>query len=481
MSTLAAQPSSSTLDDKAPPPRPEADDKSQLETLESSLPDATYAPVDHGFAAWSNLLASCVIGLFVWGFPNSSGALLAAYFEDERYMSQPHATSRLPLIGTLSTGILYCSGIVIYPLIHYDLRLRRPFVWSGIVVSFVSLLGASFTTDVTLLIILQGVLFAIGASLAYCPLISYMSEWWVERIGLANGSIVAGDNSGAVLLPIIMPVLISHFGIQNTTRIYAVSLVICLVPAAYFIKPRLPERRAHTGGLCKPAYHPWMRDQRMWLFILINVLQGLAFFVPLTWLPTFTTALGLSEARAAAPLTLINGTSIVAALTAGWLSDRCNVWMLACVSIALSALATFTLWGLASFSFAGVLVYSVAYGVTAGGWSSMWYAFVRPISEGDTSVSTTLFSLLLFTRGVGNIASTPIATSLQQHKLAVAHTHGAPRLGFDVAGGQYTGMIIYAGACFAGAAAVSALGWILERRRGPERTAADDSQTTIRA
>lgn len=133
-----------------------------------------------------------------------------------------------------------------------------------------------------------------------------MSEWWVERIGMANGSIVAGgstlplyemslmlhawrtgDNSGAVLLPIIMPVLISHFGIQNTTRIYAVALVVCLLPAAYFIKPRLPEGRVHgAGGVRKPVYHPWMRDRRMWLFILINVLQGLAFFVPLTWLPS---------------------------------------------------------------------------------------------------------------------------------------------------------------------------------------------------
>ena len=100
----------------------------------------------------------------------------------------------------------------------------------------------------------------------------------------------------------------------------------------------------------------------------------------------FATALGLSESRAAAALTLINGTSIVSALTAGWLSDRCNVWMLAFVSIALTSVATFTLWGLASFSFAGVLVYSVAYGLAAGGWSSMWYAFVRPISGTSRSV-----------------------------------------------------------------------------------------------
>ncbi|GJE97512.1 MFS general substrate transporter [Phanerochaete sordida] len=431
------------------------------------------APVDRAFHAWATLLASATIGLLVWGLPNASGALLAAYFADPRYAGQPHAADRLPLIGTLSTGILYCSGIVIYPLIHWDLRLRRPFVWAGVGVCFLSLLGASFTTNVTILIALQGVAFAIGASLAYCPLISYMSEWWVERIGLANGIIVAGDNTGAVLLPLILPPLIARFGIENTTRIYAVALVVCLLPAAYFVRPRLPERRAHASTKPKRVYHPWMRDRRMWLFLVINVLQGLAFFVPLTWLPTFATALGLSESQASATLTLVNATSVVSALTAGWLSDRCNVWMLAFVSIMLTSVATFTLWGLASFSFAGVLVFSVAYGLTAGGWSSMWYAFVRPISEGDTAVSTTLFGLLLFTRGLGNIASTPIATALQQTRIVALRVDGAPRLGFEVAGGQYAAMVVYASMCFACAAGVAALGWFLERRRGSGRAIAD--------
>lgn len=39
---------------------------------------------------------------------------------------------------------------------------------------------------------LQGVAYAIGGSLLYAPCISYMSEWFVVRRGLANGVIFAG-------------------------------------------------------------------------------------------------------------------------------------------------------------------------------------------------------------------------------------------------------------------------------------------------
>ena len=59
------------------------------------------------------LVASFLVEVFVWGFPNSSGVLLAAYLKDPRYNTQQHATSILPLVGTLCTGIMYCSGIAV--------------------------------------------------------------------------------------------------------------------------------------------------------------------------------------------------------------------------------------------------------------------------------------------------------------------------------------------------------------------------------
>ncbi|KAF7798674.1 hypothetical protein EIP86_009898 [Pleurotus ostreatoroseus] len=67
-------------------------------------------PADGGFSAWSFLLAGFLSDILLWGFPASSGILLAAWVSDPVYSSQNHAGSLLPLVGTVCTGIMYCSG-----------------------------------------------------------------------------------------------------------------------------------------------------------------------------------------------------------------------------------------------------------------------------------------------------------------------------------------------------------------------------------
>jgi MFS family permease len=47
--------------------------------------------------------------------------------------------------------------------------------------------------QVYVLVLTQGVLYAIGGSLIYSPCMSYMSEWFVNRRGMANGVIFAGN------------------------------------------------------------------------------------------------------------------------------------------------------------------------------------------------------------------------------------------------------------------------------------------------
>lgn len=68
-------------------------------------------------------------------------------------------------------------------------------------------------------------------------------------------------------------------------------------------------------------------------------------------------------------------------LSMGVLSDKFDAWALALSTLFLTALATFILWGVLSNSFAGLLAFGIAYGVLAGGWSSLWNGFVRPIAS----------------------------------------------------------------------------------------------------
>ncbi|GJE97515.1 MFS general substrate transporter [Phanerochaete sordida] len=451
-----------------------ADDlERHLDTLPELVFKPVLPPVDRGFAAWSTLAASCLMGLFVFGFPNSAGVLLAAFLEDEIYSSQPNAETILPLIGTLCTGILYCSGIVIHPTIRCWPRLRKVYVWTGTLLCFTSLLAASFTTNIMMLLALEGVMFGLGAAFVYCPLIWYMSEWFVARRGLANGILFGADNAGGVLFPLIMPPLIARLGIAQTTRVYALALAVCLLPAAWVMKARTPAQSSNCAtkeakemkkaGKSEEKTRAWLRDRRFWFFAIMNTLQGLAHFVPTTWLPTFAASLGLTPSHAALALTLANGGMTLGGLAAGWASDRASVWALALGSLVLSCAATVLLWGVASVSLAGVLACGAVYGVCAGAWSSLWSGFVRPVAADDAALATTIFSVLFLGRGFGMLVSTPVTTALQQATLDILPA-GAPRLGFTVDGGQYLGVIVYASVCFAAGATLTVVGWALDRR-----------------
>ncbi|KAJ3546048.1 hypothetical protein NM688_g5556 [Phlebia brevispora] len=417
----------------------EEQDQPRYFDIDDSVQQPTsLAPVDRGFSAWSFIIAAFLIEVLVWGFPNSFGVLLAAYLSDSVYTSQKHADSTLPLIGTLCTGVMYCSGLVIYPLMHYFPHVRRYFTWTGTIICTLSLLGASFTTKVTALLALQGVLYAIGGSLAYAPVVSYLSEWFVQRRGLANGIMFCGAAAGGILFPIVLPPLITKFGVMKTIRGFSIAFLIGMIPALLFMKARLPVSRVH-GPRPRAAYsRSWLKDRNFWFFLAINTVQGFGYFVPLTWLPTYASSFGLSSAQGSLSLALFNAFAGVSCSFVGFLSDKHDVWILTLASLVLTSLATFL----------------IVYGTVAGSFSSLWSAFVKPVAKDDSSLATTIFGYMLISRGIGNILSTPIATALQQVHRAIL-PDPSHKSGFTVAGGRYQDMIIYAGTCFAGAALIA--------------------------
>ncbi|KAI0821209.1 MFS general substrate transporter [Irpex lacteus] len=444
---------------------PKEDSPEEGVLADSSKYESSLGRVDGGFRAWSLLVAAFLADFLIWGYPNSYGVLLVAYLKDPRFNQQAHASTLLPLVGNLCTGIMCISSLVIYPTMRWYPRIRRIYTWTGTIICCASVFAASFTDSVTLLVLLQGVLFAIGGSLAYAPVISYMSEWFVKRRGLANGIVFSGAGWGSTLFPIILPRLIERYGVMKTTRGFSIAMLICLLPVLPLMKARLPETRVHGPAPRSASARQWLFNKNLWFFVSMNTLESLGHFIPMTWLPTFASSLGLSTTQSSLALTLASATAIVTGTTMGWLSDRFDVWLLALSCLVGMCSATFIIWGVLAFSLPGILAYGVAYGGAAGGWTSLWYAFVNPIAKDDPSLSTTLISFLLATRGIGNILCTPISTALQGHNSFSNSTADArAKTGFGVAGGHYSAMIAYAGSCFAAAAIVTVIGFISDRR-----------------
>ncbi|KAF7348227.1 hypothetical protein MSAN_01776300 [Mycena sanguinolenta] len=454
------------------------------DVLRNALNESALPPVDRGFGAWSFLAAAFMVEAIVWGFPNAYGVFLDAYLQDPRYASQKNAASLLPLIGTLSSGIIYCSGIVINPIAARYPHHRRKSMWLGALLCGGSLFGASYATQVGVkfismvfkyvfslqiyeLILVQGALYAVGGSLLYISCISFMSEWFVVRRGMANGILFAGTAAGGLLLPLVLPPLITKYGSPKTLRILGITVAILLFLLLPLVKGRLPQTRARIHGPAPRGARDWMKHTSFWVFLTVNTLQGLAYFVPIIYLPTFANDLEISNPNSALTVAMLNAASVVGRLSMGYLSDKFNPWILALTTLFTTSVATFILWGVLSHSFAGLLAFGIAYGSIAGGWSSLWTGFVRPIASDDPALSTMLYGYLLLSRGIGNIVSTPISAQLLTSQ---AHNSTSPdSTGFDVGDGRFEKMIIYVGTLFAGAASVAVLGLAMDsrKRKGP--------------
>ncbi|KAJ3876733.1 major facilitator superfamily domain-containing protein [Lentinula edodes] len=365
---------------------------------------------------------------------------LIAYLNDTKYASQPKASSLLPLIGPVSTGIIYCSGPFITPVITRNPYHKRTSMYVGTILCWTSLFAASYTTQVKLY------------------------HWFHHKRGFANSVVFAGTAVGGILLPSSYPLL-------------SIAMALLIIPLLPLIKGRLPESRIRAMGPTPRGRGnaEWTKSISFWILVLANTFQGFGYFVPIVWLPTFASDLNLNSSTSSIALALLNCGSVIGRLATGYLSDKINPWFLGLSILASTSAAT------------------LAYGILASGWTSTWNGFTKPLSRkymyalirwqysnfvnslnplaNDPNLSTTLFGVLLFSRGIGNIFSTPISsalTSLHSNSTTSSFTHASNHLGFDVGGGKFEKMIVYVGMCFAGAALIALVGWVMDaaiRRR----------------
>ncbi|KAJ7439247.1 major facilitator superfamily domain-containing protein [Mycena latifolia] len=444
-------------------PEPAADDSGIV--LSTHVNESALPPVDGGFGAWSFLAAAFFVETIVWGFPNAYGVFLDSYLQDPHYASQNGATTLLPLVGTLSTGVIYCSAPLLNPLAARYPHLRQRAMWIGAVICCGGLFGASYATKIYQLIFLQGVLSAIGGALLYLPCMSYMTEWFVARRGTANGILFAGTAAGGLFLPLVLTPLITEYGSPKALRILSIAFAILLTVLFPLVKGRLPQARARIRGPVPrgSGLKDWVKHRSFWLILAVNTVQSSAHFVPIVYLPTFANNLHISTSNSAVTLSVLNAASLVGALSMGYLSDKLSAWLLAFSTLIVTSVTTFVLWGVLAHSFGGLLAFGLVYGGVAGSWTSLWTGFVRPLAKDDPAMSASLYGYLLLSRGIGSIVSTPISAKLyaQTHNA----TGGSETTGFEVGEGRFEKMIIYVGTCFAGAAGVAALGWAMDLRK----------------
>lgn len=362
-------------------------------------------PADGGKDAWLFLFACFMLEGMIWGFPASYGVFQDYYTTHESFAGSPN----IAVVGACALGIMYMDIALFYAIFKWLPQVRRWATSIGLVIVCLALGLGSLSTNVSHLILTQGIIYAIGGGIAWTPILFLIEEWWVRRRGFAYGAMMAGMGLSGAILPVIMEWLLNSYGFRTTLRVAALSFVALNFPILFFFKPRLPV--SHTTQSRGFSMSFWKSPTYL-VFQSANVLQGLGYFLPSIYLPTFARSLGASHTESMLTVVMLNGAAFVGCLCMGLAVDRYHVT--SCISVsALGATASvFLLWGF-STSLPTLYVFCLLYGASAGSYSSSWSAIVRDTKrqkrEADSGM---IFTFLSCGKGVGNLCSGPLSEAL---------------------------------------------------------------------
>jgi MFS transporter, ACS family, hexuronate transporter len=225
----------------------------------------------------------------------------------------------------------------------------------------------------------------IGESGNFPAAIKATAEWFPKKErALATGIFNSGSNIGAVIAPIMVPIVAIHFG-WRWAFIFSPLLGLLWIICWLSIR-RTPRVEADEVVEAAPSFQSLLRVRGTWAFALGKLLTDPAWWFYLYWLPKFFhTKFGLTLDKLGPPLVVIYVAADIGSIGGGWLSSMLigrgmkvraarRIAMLIC---ALCAVPILTVTGAQNVWYA-VFVLSLA---TAGhqGWSANLYTLVSDI------------------------------------------------------------------------------------------------------
>lgn len=281
----------------------------------------------------------------------------------------------------------------------------RPTLLIGTILVFVSLLGASFATEIWHLFLSQGLCFGYGMGFLYITATAILPKWFSSRRSLVLGIASSGAGIGGLAYNLGAGAGVQTIGLPWTYRILAFcSLAVNLI-SSILLKDRKTVDREKEKAF---DFRDYGRIQVL-LVVTWGFLTELGYIVLLYSLPNYATSIGLSASQGSVIGAMLNLGLGIGRPLIGYYSDVLGRINMASIMTAICGIFCLAIWVPAE-TFPVLVVFALLSGSVMG---TFWTCFAPVTAEvvGMQRMPSTL-SMICFSLVLPTTFAEPIALQI---------------------------------------------------------------------
>ncbi|KAI1177764.1 MFS general substrate transporter [Nemania sp. FL0916] len=349
--------------------------------------------------AWLQVAGGFVLNLNTWGLLNTFGVFQTFYQLD---LLRTESPSTISWIGSTQAFLLFLVSLGAGP--AFDRGYVAALLWIG---SFLIVLGMfllSITSQYWQVFLTQALLMGVGFGCVYLPAPAIVSQYFHARAALAMGATSTGSAIGGIIYPIIFTQLQPRLGFGWATRILGfIILATSLIPVL------LMKSKASPGPTRSIVDRDAFKDGPYLLFGVGLFFGFTGFYIVLNYIQLFAIEHSIPTSIANNVLVIINASSLVGRLVGGFYADKIGSIHVQGLVAIIAAVLTYSL--LAIRTAAGLIVYSILFGFTAGTFTGLPATGIVRLSADKNKIGTRLGMTLAFV-GIGVLVGNPIAGAI---------------------------------------------------------------------
>lgn len=242
----------------------------------------------------------------------------------------------------------------------------------GVFFETLSLIGASFATEIWQLFLSQGVCFGWGMGFLFVGSVGVTPQWFTTRRSFANGITASGSGLGGLMYSLATNAMIQRIGLGWAFRILGICAFTVNTICALLIK----DRNKKIGSSQLAFDYRLFRRPEFLLLLGFGFLSMLGYIVLLFSLPNYAqSGIGLSAHQGSVIGAVLNLGQALGRPPIGYFSDNVGRMNMASVMTFLAGLFSLVIWIFAK-TYGVMLFFALVVGMVAG----TYWAVVAPVT-----------------------------------------------------------------------------------------------------